>query len=271
MIREHPAPSTPDRRIALLIDADNVAPSKIDAIVAQLSAFGIANVRRAYGDWTSETLKGWKEKLHLFAIRPMQQFSYSTGKNATDMALVIDAMELLYTQRLDGFCIVSSDADFTPLVMQLKANGRDVHGFGERKTPKPFVNACTSFLYLDGGGDGTAIAGNGAGGPQTGPATVDDIAVRLATPVRNLAGDTKLIIALRSGVEACARQDGWAPIAAVGCETKRQAAIDPRAYGAKSFTDLFEKTRLFDIVRSASGHAYVADKRNKARAPSPEI
>src|SRR6202000_2266317 len=94
-------------------------------------------------------LKGWKDKLHEFAIRPIQQFSYSTGKNATDIALVIDAMELLYTQKPDAFCLASSDADFTPLVMQLKANGHDVYGFGERKTPTPFVNACTTFLYLD--------------------------------------------------------------------------------------------------------------------------
>src|SRR6478736_5820818 len=145
-------PSSPhaDRRIALLIDADNVSHTKIAAILAELSRYGTANIRRAYGDWASASLRGWKDKLHAFAIRPIQQFSYSTGKNATDIALVIDAMELLYTQKLDAFCIASSDADFTPLVMQLKANGHDVYGFGERKTPDPFVNACTTFLYLDG-------------------------------------------------------------------------------------------------------------------------
>lgn len=137
----------------MLIDADNVSNSKIAAILAELSRYGTANIRRAYGDWTSAGLKGWKDKLHDFAIRPIQQFCYSNGKNATDIALVIDAMELLYTQELDGFCIASSDADFTPLVMQLRANGHDVYGFGERKTPKPFVNACTTFLYLDSLGD----------------------------------------------------------------------------------------------------------------------
>src|SRR6188768_2331242 len=138
-----------DRRIALLIDADNVSHGKIAAILAELSKYGTANIRRAYGDWGSTSLKGWKDKLHDFAIKPIQQFSYSTGKNATDIALVIDAMELLYTQDLDAFCIASSDADFTPLIMQLKANGHDVYGFGERKTPSPFVNACTTFLYLE--------------------------------------------------------------------------------------------------------------------------
>ncbi|RYD73287.1 MAG: NYN domain-containing protein, partial [Verrucomicrobiaceae bacterium] len=146
---DQPSNPTPNRRIALLIDADNVSHAKIATILAELSRYGTANIRRAYGDWASAGLKGWKDKLHAFAIRPIQQFSYSAGKNATDIALVIDAMELLYTQKLDAFCIASSDADFTPLVMQLKANGHDVYGFGERKTPEPFVNACTTFLYLD--------------------------------------------------------------------------------------------------------------------------
>jgi uncharacterized LabA/DUF88 family protein len=125
------------------------AARPVAAILAELAKYGTANIRRSYGDWGSAALKGWKSKLHEFAIRPIQQFSYSTGKNATDIALVIDAMELLYTQRFDAFCIASSDADFTPLIMQLKANGHDVYGFGERKTPLPFVNACTTFLYLD--------------------------------------------------------------------------------------------------------------------------
>ncbi|MBV5269373.1 MAG: NYN domain-containing protein, partial [Afipia sp.] len=149
MNADHAESSTPNRRIALLIDADNVSHGKIAAMLAELSKYGVANIRRAYGDWASSGLKGWTSRLHEHAIRPIQQFSYSKGKNATDMALVIDAMELLYTQKPDAFCIASSDADFTPLVMQLRANGHDVYGFGERKTPDPFVNACTTFLYLD--------------------------------------------------------------------------------------------------------------------------
>jgi uncharacterized protein (TIGR00288 family) len=149
MENDRPATQAVNRRIALLIDADNVSHSKIALMLAELSKYGTANIRRAYGDWGSTSLKGWKDKLHDFAIRPIQQFSYSTGKNATDIALVIDAMELLYTQDLDAFCIASSDADFTPLIMQLKANGHDVYGFGARKTPSPFVIACTTFLYLE--------------------------------------------------------------------------------------------------------------------------
>lgn len=271
MSKEQPATPKFDGQIALLVDADNITQAKIGAIVAELSSYGVTNIRRAYGDWTSGNLKGWKDKLHLFAIRPMQQFSYSAGKNATDMALVIDAMELLYTQELDGFCIVSSDADFTPLVMQLRANGREVYGFGERKTPEPFVNACTNFLYLDTLDDaGTCPEAEVASSrsttkPSSGPDT------KPAERVRNLAGDTKLVTALRGGVEASAREDGWALLASAGSAAQRQASIDPRNYGVKGFTALFASTKLFEIVKGESGHPYVADRRNKARAPRPEV
>ena len=272
MSNDRAAPSTPDSRIALLVDADNISHAKIGAIVAELSAYGVANVRRAYGDWTSGNLKGWKDQLHLFAIRPMQQFSYSSGKNATDMALVIDAMELLYTQDLDGFCIVSSDADFTPLVMHLRANGRKVYGFGERKTPEPFVNACTIFLYLD--SLEQADGGPEIEAPPVGATTKSDTNLEpkpSTAQERKLAGDTKLVIALRGGVAAAAREDGWAPLSTAGSAAQRQASIDPRNYGVKGFTALFEKTGLFEIVKAESGHPYVADKRNKARAARPAM
>lgn len=268
MIKAPHATSMSNRRIALLIDADNITHSKIGQIVAELSSYGVANIRRAYGDWTSGNLKGWKDKLHLFAIRPMQQFSYSLGKNATDMALVIDAMELLYTQELEGFCIVSSDADFTPLVMQLRANGRDVFGFGERKSPDPFVNACTTFLYLDTLED----SGPGPEDEAAPRSTSNPSAASLPKPaesVRNLAGDTKLVTALRGGVEVSAREDGWALLATAGSAAQRQASIDPRNYGVKGFTALFEGTKLFEIVKAESGHRYIADRRNRARTPRP--
>lgn len=271
MSKDQSTARTPDSRIALLVDADNISHANIGAIVAELSAYGVANVRRAYGDWTSGNLKGWKDKLHLFAIRPMQQFSYSAGKNATDMALVIDAMELLYTQDLDGFCIVSSDADFTPLVMQLRANGRHVYGFGERKTPEPFVNACTTFLFLDSLED--ADGGSGTEPPPSRSTKPDAKAQPkpLAPEGRNLAGDTKLVTALRGGVEATAREDGWALLSTAGSAAQRQASIDPRNYGVRGFTALFEKTRLFEIVKNEGGHPYVADKRNKKRAVKPAM
>ncbi|WP_186401189.1 MULTISPECIES: NYN domain-containing protein [unclassified Sphingopyxis] len=261
-----------DRKIALLIDADNVSHAKIAAMLAELSKYGTANIRRAYGNWASDSLKGWKDKLHDFAIRPIQQFNYSTGKNATDIALVIDAMELLYTQKLDAFCLASSDADFTPLVMQLRANGHEVYGFGERKTPSPFVNACTTFLYLD-NLDGVDTPAAPSGPPESKPPKAKDSAKAATPPAKatnkKLAQDTKLVTILRGAVEASARDDGWASMSAAGSAVKRQAPIDPRNYGAKNFPALFEATGLFEIVKGEGGHSFVADKRNKDRAAKP--
>ncbi len=266
MDSDRPTTSVPDRRIALLIDADNVSHARIALILAELSKYGTANIRRAYGDWASAGLKGWKEKLHEFAIRPIQQFSYSTGKNATDIALVIDAMELLYTQKLDAFCIASSDADFTPLVMQLKANGHEVYGFGERKTPEPFVNACTTFLYLD------AVELSDPA-PVAKAETRKDRAKPGKAPAsksaKALAQDAKLVTVLRGGVEATAKDDGWALLSAAGSAAKRQAPIDPRNYDVKNFPALFEATGLFEIVKADNGENYIADRRNRDRAKRP--
>lgn len=271
--------ATPDRRIALLIDADNVSHGKIAAMLAELSKYGVANIRRAYGDWTSPSMKGWTARLHEHAIRPVQQFSYSKGKNATDMALVIEAMELLYTQKPDAFCIASSDADFTPLVMQLRANGHDVYGFGERKTPDPFVNACTTFLYLDRlgeeGGAVTAARPKAATTPDTPRSKAAPRAKTNAEPKNSkppLSQDAKLVTVLRGAVEATAGDDGWAPLDAAGSAARRQAPIDPRNYGARNFPKLFEAVGLFDIVKAEeTGQSYVADRRNKDRAPKPRF
>jgi uncharacterized protein (TIGR00288 family) len=268
MDSEQNGKAAPARRIALLIDADNVAHAQIAPMIAELSKYGVANIRRAYGNWASDGLKNWKGRLHDHAIRPVQQFSYSTGKNATDMALVIDAMELLYTQKLDAFCIASSDADFTPLVMQLRANGHEVYGFGERKTPEPFVNACSTFLYFDSLGDTPPPAPEK---PRATPAvgTRPSPTQQAAKPA-NLSQDNRLIAVLRGAVEATAREDGWATLAAAGGAAKRQAPIDPRNYGAKNFPKLFEAVGLFDIAKcEEDGHAYVADKRNKERSAKP--
>mgnify|MGYP003576590725 FL=1 len=272
--------STPDRRIALLIDADNVSHGKIAAMLAELSKYGVANIRRAYGDWASPGMKGWTARLHEHAIRPIQQFSYSKGKNATDIALVIDAMELLYTQKLDAFCIASSDADFTPLVMQLRANGHDVYGFGERKTPDPFVNACTTFLYLD------RLGEEGAAATKPEMPVGAEAVKRTAAPKRvpregapeakiakpPLSQDAKLVAVLRGAVEATAGDDGWAPLDAAGSAARRQAPIDPRNYGARNFPKLFEAIGLFDIVKAEeTGLSYIADRRNRERSAKPRF
>jgi uncharacterized protein (TIGR00288 family) len=271
---DRPAAQPSNCRIALLIDADNVSHTKIAVMLAELSKYGTANIRRAYGDWGSTGLKGWKSKLHDFAIKPVQQFSYSSGKNATDIALVIDAMELLYTQKLDAFCIASSDADFTPLVMQLKANGHEVYGFGARKTPDPFVNACSTFLYLDSLEDPVPVAPDieSADAPKRGKKTTAK--TKPAAPAAKatskvLAEDETLVTILRGAVEAAAWEDGWASMSAAGSAAKRQSSIDPRNYGVKNFPRLFEAVGLFEVVKADSGQSFVADKLNSDRAPRP--
>jgi hypothetical protein len=260
---DQPANGSSSRLVALLIDADNISHNKVSDIIAELSKYGTTNIRRAYGDWSSTQLQGWRDKLQEFAIRPVQQFSYTSGKNATDIALVIDAMELMYTQKLSAFCIASSDGDFTPLAMQLKANGHDVYGFGERKTPAAFVNACTSFLYLDSVGPVIEEDTNNS-------VAQDSLASNLPSN-RNLAQDTKLVAVLRGAIEASVREDGWAAMSAAGSAVKRQAPIDPRNYGVKTFTALYEKVGLFEVFKATNGQTYVADKRNTERLRQPTV
>ena len=258
------SPSASGRHIALLIDAENASAAKLPAILAELSKYGTANIRRAYGDWTAAGLKSWRAQLHEYAIRPIQQFSYSKGKNASDIAMVIDALELLYTQNLAAFCIASSDADFTPLVMHLRAAGKDVYGFGERKTPEPFQNACTTFLFLEtlNGGDAApggepAVAAKTVARRVTKPKAAAPPAEKQARP---LAQDSKLVTVLRGAVEASAGENGWARLSSAGSAAKRLAPIDPRNYGVSNFTKLFEATGLFEVVRGQNGQPYLADR-----------
>src|SRR5580704_2772431 len=135
--------------LALLIDGDNASPKIVVGLMAEIANYGVASVKRIYGDWTGPNLKGWKECLLEHSIQPVQQFPYRTGKNPTDGAMIIDAMDLLYTGRFDGFCIVSSDSDFARLAARIREQGVTVYGFGERKTPRPFVTACDKFVYFD--------------------------------------------------------------------------------------------------------------------------
>lgn len=222
-----------ERRIALLIDADNAPAAKIDLILAEVARHGAANVRRAYGNWKSPHLKPWEATLHTYAIRPIQQFAYSRGKNASDMAMVIDAMDLLYARNLDGFAIVSSDADFTPLVMRILTEGLKVYGFGEKKTPEPFVNACSVFTYVEALAHATAAPG----------------AQPRASDPRKLRGDTRLAHMLRNAVEAASGDDGWAHLGAVGSQIANQASLDPRNYGYRKLSDLIEAIGLFEVKR----------------------
>lgn len=237
-----------EKRIALLIDADNAPASKIDVILAEVARHGAANVRRAYGNWKSPHLKAWEAMLHSYAIRPIQQFAYSTGKNASDMAMVIDAMDLLYARSLDAFAIVTSDADFTPLVMRILTDGLKVYGFGEKKTPEPFVNACSQFTYVEGLGQPSAAPGQ-SGQPEL-----------ARSDPKKLRGDARLVQMLRSAVDAASGEDGWAHLGEVGSQIGNQASFDPRNYGYRKLSDLVEATELFDVKRQALT-VLVRDKR----------
>src|SRR6266571_1328623 len=176
-------------RLAVLIDADNAQPAITEGLLAEVAKYGTAHVKRAYGDWTGSSLKGWKDQLLAQSIQPIQQFAYTSGKNATDAAMVIDAMDLLYSGRFDGFCIVSSDSDFTDLAQRIRASGLTVYGFGERKTPEAFVKACDRFIYIENLTNPEAAAAPGTA-PKPAP----------RTPAAKLKGDTALVNLLRNAV-----------------------------------------------------------------------
>lgn len=234
-----------DYRIALLIDADNSPASKIEAILGELSKYGTINVRRAYGNWKKAELKAWEEQLHEFAIRPMQQFDYSRGKNASDMAMIIDAMELLYTDDPHAFAIVSSDADFTPLVMHLKSKGAAVFGFGQKKSPEPFQRACSTFLFVENLGNESVQLKNN----DSSVAPAFETETLQPVPSGKLRMDTRLVKLLRSAVQSAANEDGWAMLGTVGNHISNQASFDPRNYGYDRLGEIFEATQLFESKR----------------------
>lgn len=248
--------------IALLIDADNCPASRITAKLDELSKYGVINIRRAYGDWKSQTLNSWAEILHDHAIQPIQQFAYTKGKNATDSAIIIDAMDLLHGQKLIAFGIASSDSDFTPLAMRLRATGHKVFGFGEKKTPSPFVNACTKFLFLE-----------SLGQPQVAevvPAAVASMPQRKTT--NELRSDTALVNALRNAVAAISDEEGWAALAAVGHHiNKNWPAFDQRNYGYAKLGDLVIASELFELRRDSHNHLQLRSTGKKGQKPkTPE-
>ena len=261
--------------IALLIDADNAPAELIDEILTELSTLGVINIRRAYGNWTKSGLNGWQQRLLEFAIRPMQQFDYSKRKNASDMAMTVDAMELLYTERPDAFGIVSSDADFTPLVMHLRAKGAAVYGFGAAQTPKPFVNACSRFLYLEALAEAHADAQADDGdAPRDAPASdararADNAAApppsqnhRVRVPTAQLRQDTALMNLLRDAVNALQDEAGWARVGEVGTQISNKASFDPRNYGYATLSKLLAAVGAFDFRDEGTSRVAVRDKRH---------
>ena len=250
-------------RIALLIDADNAPASKIEFIMSELASHGVVNIRRAYGNWKKRSLAGWETVLHENAIQPVQHFDLVKGKNATDMALLIEAMDILYTKDVDTFCLVSSDCDFTPLVLRLRADGKQVIGFGGQNTPEPFINGCTRFLYLESlvhGGVMADAEANKMGAPKSArkPALAKGDAGEAAEPAPTrldtaaLKQDARLVTLLRNAVESAAGEDGWSALGSVGQQIGNQASFDPRNYGYRKLLDLIEATQLFELDRRGS-------------------
>jgi hypothetical protein len=235
----------PQRRFAVLIDADNVSAKALEGVLAEVANYGTAMVKRIYGDWTTPSLNSWKPMLLEHAIQPIQQFRYTTGKNATDSALIIDAMDLLYEGKLDGFCVVSSDSDFTRLASRIREEGLMVIGFGERKTPRAFVTACDRFVHTD--------ILRGARRAQEDEDDEDPRSRDETLPI-----DNKLIDLLRWAVEASDDEEGWADLGTVGAKLMaQQPDFDARSYGHGKLSSLVEATKAFDIERETSKNGRV--------------
>lgn len=234
-----------NQKLAVLIDADNAQASVIQELLAEVSRYGTATIKRAYGDWTTTNLKSWKEVLHTMAIQPIQQFAYTSGKNATDSALIIDAMDVLHADAVDGFCLVSSDSDFTRLATRIREAGLVVYGFGQRKTPEPFVAACDKFVY-------TEILGS-----------VPEESKPGQEPVAELP---KLKPMLLNALNATVREDGWTTLSALGSQiTRSNPSFDARNYGVSKLGELIRLQAAYlevKEVKSGEGdsiqtHLYV--------------
>lgn len=222
-------------KLAVLIDADNADASVINELLEEVALYGTASVKRAYGNWTTPQLGAWKDVLHEYAIQPMQQFNYTTGKNATDSALIIDAMDLLHAGNLDGFCLVSSDSDFTRLAGRIREEGLMVYGFGQKKTPKPFVKACNKFIF-------TEILRPKPKktvpktGPAPAPATVEE------------AKEMSLEEILRNAVATSTRDRGWTSLGWLGnLISKNDPSFDSRNYGFAKLSDLVRNQDFLEM------------------------
>jgi hypothetical protein len=242
------------RRFAVLIDADNTSPRIAAGLFEEIARFGEASVRRIYGDFSSPRLRSWADILQKYAIDPYQQFAYTTGKNASDIALVIDAMDLLHSGRFDGFCLVSSDSDFTRLASRLREEGADVYGFGAHKTPEAFRQACRRFIYTENLVPEATVAPGGA--PDEAPAAAIQPA-SAAVPI------------LTKAIAQMDAEDGWVGLGVLGRRLANIASdFDPRTYGFRKLSDLVRGTGAFDIEQHDGGAMRIRAKPRPVR-PRP--
>ncbi|WP_136161543.1 NYN domain-containing protein [Sphingomonas flavalba] len=242
--------NAPSRNIALLIDADNASPDALDPVLTVLVELGTVNVRRAYGNWSKPQLKRWSEMTHRYAIEPQQQFDITKGKNATDMKMTIDAMDLLFRGRVDGFGIMSSDSDFMPLAMRIRQEGLPVYGFGSQKTPEGFRQACTRFIDVD--------ALSKAIEPDDVDQAEDGGAEAGATAVVSSRFDDDLINLLGAAFKASKRDErGYASLSELGQRVGNRSSFDARNYGYSRLSDLIAAIPNFAVERREGGTVYV--------------
>ena len=240
-----------EQKIALLIDCDNVSYKAINGVLNELAKYGVVNIRRAYGDWKSPNLQGWEGNLHPFAITPIQQFAYTKSKNATDAAMIIDAMDLLYGHDLDGFALMTSDCDFTPLVMRVLTSGLKVYGFGEQKTPMPFIKACSQFIFVENLIEKESSGDDKAESPESDHQKFSRNELRM---------DSWLVKLLRTAVEQSADDDGWSHLARVGQYISNNTSFSPVNYGYKKLSEIVKESDLFAIeMRKNNTQMYLKD------------
>ncbi|CAK7029321.1 NYN domain protein [anaerobic digester metagenome] len=247
-----------DLKLAVLIDADNIPYSNVKGMLNEIAKFGIPTIKRIYGDWTKPTVSGWKPALLENAITPIQQYSYTTGKNATDSAMIIDAMDILHSDKVDGFCIVSSDSDFTRLATRLRESGMLVIGIGEKKTPNPFIVSCDKFIYIEilGIAEPVPSSQKESGGENT------------TTQIEKEVIGEDIITLLKTTIDDLADDNGWAFLAEVGgLIMKKKPDFDPRNYGFLKLTPLIKSLKKDfqieerDVENKRIKHVYVKNKK----------
>lgn len=252
-----------DLKLAVLIDADNIPYANIKGMLDEIAKFGVPTIKRIYGDWTKPTVSGWKPALLEHAITPIQQYSYTTGKNATDSAMIIDAMDILHSEKVNGFCLVSSDSDFTKLATRLRESGMLVIGIGERKTPRPFIVACDKFIYIE------IISNMEPRHTKTAPVVSPKTNGDHTLPSGELEKiDDRFIKLLKNTVEDLADDDGWAFLAEVGgLINKKKPDFDPRNFGFPKLTPLIKSLRKHfeiderEVPNTHIKHNYVKNRK----------
>ncbi len=239
--------------IALFIDSDNISHNAIEGIISELSKHGVVSIRQAYGNWSKENLKSWEPRLLEFAIRPIQQFDYTKSKNATDILMTIDTIDLLHTKNIDAFAFATSDSDFTPVAMRVAAEGIKVFGFGEKKTPKAFMAACSEFIFTE---------------PLMHSGTITGETITRTKGRKNqkeLRADTWLVSLFRNAVEQTMDEDGWVNLSELGIYIGNNSSFSPVSFGYKKLSSLLKEMDLFEIRINDWNHQMeVRDKRFEA-------